>query len=204
VSTEDDSALELPYAQYECPVCGKDLPLAEARMAVTCAEHRPAPQRLEFTIRAAGADDRRAIESICDQAFGETDVDTFGRVFDILACDNYIAEVDGGLAGLLSLATDKGEAAAVLFSVYPHFQGREIGSALVEAGVAYAVERGLPGLKAAVSNDDLPTLYFFQRHGFVICDVVVGLLADRLGYAGSGFAGIPMRDEIRLRRPVCP
>ena len=69
--------------------------------------------------------------------------------------------------------------------------------------MARAQGKSLPALRAAVSNDDMPALYFYQRHGFAIIDVATGLLADRLGYAGVGFAGIPIRDEIRLRRPVC-
>jgi ribosomal protein S18 acetylase RimI-like enzyme len=91
-----------------------------------------------------------------------------------------------------------------MYSVYPQYQGRGIGSALLKAAYRRAVEKSLPALKAAVSNDDLPLLYFYQRHGFSLAEIANGLLADKLGYAGVGFAGIPIRDEIRLRRPVCP
>ena len=28
---------EVPYPQYRCPVCGKELPLTEARVTVTCS-----------------------------------------------------------------------------------------------------------------------------------------------------------------------
>ena len=34
-----NDAFELPFPQYHCPMCGKDLPLGEARMTVTCASH---------------------------------------------------------------------------------------------------------------------------------------------------------------------
>lgn len=90
-----------------------------------------------------------------------------------------------------------------MYSVYPQFQGGGVGSALLEAAAAMATERSLVSVKAAVSNDDLPLLYFYQRHGFAITEIASGLLSDKLGYAGVGFAGIPIRDEIRLRRPVC-
>jgi GNAT superfamily N-acetyltransferase len=90
-----------------------------------------------------------------------------------------------------------------MYSVYPQFQGGGVGSALLEAAAGLAGERSLGAMKAAVSNDDLPLLYFYQRHGFAISEIVPGLLSDKLGFAGVGFAGIPIRDEIRLRRPVC-
>ncbi len=196
--------VELPYPQYLCPVDGRALPLAEARMSVTCAEHQPRSEAAPFTVREAIAADRHAIEEICDRAWGETEIDVFGRTFDVLACDNLVAiDEAGSLIGLISCAVHGGELAVVMYSVYPEAQGRGVGSALLAAAAGSAASRSLPALKAAVSNDDLPLLYFYQRHGFAITDIAPGLLADKLGYAGVGFAGIPIRDEIRLRQPVC-
>jgi ribosomal protein S18 acetylase RimI-like enzyme len=200
--SDETEAMELPYPHYVCPSCGKDLPLAEARLTVTCADHQPRVDAVDFVVRDATPADRHAIEAICDQAWGETEIDVFGRTFDVLACQNLIADAGGELAGLVSTAVDGGELAIVAFSVYPAYQGRDIGSALLRAAVEQAAAKGLPAVKAAVSNDDIPTLYFLQRHGYTITGVVIGVLADRLGYAGCGFAGIPMRDEIRLRRSV--
>ena len=196
--------VEVPYPQYLCPVDGRELPLAEARLSVTCAEHQPRGEKIAFAVRDANSADRHDVEEICDRAWGETDIDVYGRTFDVLSCENLIAEADGELAGLISLAVDRGDLAIVMYSVYPQYQGRGIGSALLEAAYRRAVEKSLPALKAAVSNDDLPLLYFYQRHGFSLAEIANGLLADKLGYAGVGFAGIPIRDEIRLRRPVCP
>lgn len=200
----ENDEVGLPYPQYLCPVDGKELPLAEARMSVTCAQHQPRGDRLGFVVREAQPGDRRAIEQICDRAWGETEIDVFGRTFDVLACDNLVA-VDGDeLLGLISCTVHGGELAVVMYSVYPHSQGRGVGSALLDAAAEMAASRSLASMKAAVSNDDLPLLYFYQRHAFAIVEIATGLLADRLGYAGIGFAGIPIRDEIRLRRSVCP
>jgi ribosomal protein S18 acetylase RimI-like enzyme len=198
-----DENVELPFPQYLCPVDGRALPLAEARMSVTCAEHQPRGDALDFVVREAHAGDRRAIEEICDRAWGETDIDVFGRTFDVLSGDNIVAVAGDELLGLISCAVHGGELAVVMYSVYPHYQGRGLGSALLDAAAELAASRSLTSMKAAVSNDDLPLLYFYQRHAFSIAEIATGLLADKLGYAGIGFAGIPIRDEIRLRRPVC-
>lgn len=197
-----NDAFELPFPQYRCPTCGKDLPLGEARMTVTCGDH-VATERREYTVRQATPADRRDIELICDRALGETDVDVFGATFDVLSGVNLIAEADGELAGLLSLAIRNGEANVVLLSVYPDHQGRGAGSSLLAAADALAAERGLSFMRAATTNDDLPLLYFYQRHGFAIYEVAVGEVADRFGSATPGFSAIPVRDEIRLRRAVC-
>jgi len=199
----EHSEVDVPYPQYLCPVDGKELPLAEARMSVTCAEHQPRGEALGFTVREARHSDRHEIEEICDRAWGETEIDVFGRTFDVLACDNLVAVEGDDLLGLISCTVHGGELAVVMYSVYPHNQGRGVGSALLEAAAVMAASRSLTSMKAAVSNDDLPLLYFYQRHAFSIAEIATGLLADKLGYAGVGFAGIPIRDEIRLRRPVC-
>jgi ribosomal protein S18 acetylase RimI-like enzyme len=196
--------VELPYPQYLCPVDGRELPLAEARMSVTCAEHEPHGQDVDFVVREARPSDRRSVEQICDRAWGETEIDVFGRTFDVLASENIVAVSGKDLAGLIALQVHQGDLAIVMYSVYPQFQGRGVGSALLEAAAATGRSKALPAIKAAVSNDDLPLLYFYQRHGFSIAEVATGLLADKLGYAGVGFAGIPIRDEVRLRRPICP
>lgn len=193
---------EMPFPQYRCPTCGKDLPLNEARLTVTCAEHQDT-EPVEFAVREATRADRAQIELICDRALGETEVDVLGNTFDVLRGLNLIAEAKGVLAGLLSLAVHQGELAIVLLSVYPDFQGRGVGRALLTAADETATKRRLPSLRVGVSNDDIPQLYFYQRHGFVIEGIAVGAVADQLGSAVAGFSGIPVRDEIRLRRAVC-
>jgi ribosomal protein S18 acetylase RimI-like enzyme len=204
VPKDDSEPLGMPYPQYQCPMCGADLPLTDARLLVTCGAHRGVEEPLEFEVRDARPEDRHEIEEICDRAWGETEIDVFGSTFDVLTSDNIIACADGKLVGLVALAVDAGHMAIVMFSVYPEYQGHHVGSALVEAAAARASAKNLQYVKAAVSNDDIPSLYFYQRHGFGIYELAEGLLADRLGYAAAGFSGIPIRDEVRLRRPVCP
>lgn len=193
-----DSEFELPFPQYRCPTCGKDLPLGEARMMVTCADHTE-KKPVEYVVRKAVDDDRSAIETICDRALGETVVDVFGSTFDVLEGVNLVAIAEGELIGLLSLAVRRGEATVVFLSVYPDHQGTGVGSALIRAADGMAVERGLPFLRVAVTNDDIPLIYFYQRHGYTIYEVAVGEVADRFGSATLGFSSIPVRDEIRLR-----
>ncbi len=193
--------LDMPYPHYRCSACGKDLPLNEARMSVACSEHRQS-EAIGFVVREAATADRRDIEEICDRAWGETEIDVFAQTFDVLRGDNLIAEIDGELAGLLSTAVDGGELVIVLLSVYPDYQGQGVGTALLYAAVGFARERGLPFIRVAVSNDDIPLLHFYQRQGFVIYEVAIGLLADHAGAAVAGFSSIPSRDELRLRRPL--
>lgn len=197
-----NDAFELPFPQYHCPMCSKALPLGEARMTVTCASHVQR-ETVEFTVRRAVDEDREAVALLCERALGETDVDVFGTTFDVLAGTNLVAVAEDELVGLLALAINRGELTVVLLSVYPDFQGTGVGSALLKAADEFAAKRGLSFLRVALTNDDIPQLYFYERHGFSIYEVAVGEVADRFGGATPGFSGIPVRDEIRLRRAVC-
>jgi len=193
---------DLPFPHYRCPTCGKDLPLGEAKMTVTCADHTERKDP-EFSLRTATAEDRTAIETICDRAMGETVVDAFGATYDVVEGLNLIAEAEGELVGLLSLAVRHGEALVVFMSVYPEYQGTGVGAALLTFAEEISAVRNLPFVRVAVTNDDIPLLYFYQRHGFTIYEVCVGEVADKFGSAPPGFSAIPVRDEIRMRRAVC-
>ena len=54
----------------------------------------------------------------------------------------------------------------------PDYQGEGLGEALLEAAVESARRRGIKRVVVATSNDDLPALVFYQRHGFVISEIV--------------------------------
>lgn len=196
--------IDVPFPHYRCGECGRELPLTDARLTVTCDQHQPGRADVAVEVRPATRNDQHDIEDICDQALGETEVDVFGRSFDVLKQENLVAVSEGRFAGLISLAVDGGDLAIVLLSVYPDFQGYGVGRALVAAAVENAASRGLPAVKVGISNDDIPSFSFYQRCGFVIESVARGLLADKYGSAEPGFSGIPVRDEMRLRRSVGP
>lgn len=201
----DRPRAETACPRYCCPTCLEDLPPGEARLTITCAKHVVEGAHYEFAAREARAEDRRAVEEICEQARGETEVDTLGATFDVLSSDNIVAvDGKGRLTGLVSTRAHEGEEALVLLAVHAGLRGRGIGTALVEAAVERAEERGMPFMRVGVSNDDIPSLYFYQRLGFFLTEVAAGALSDPTGSVDEGFAGIPVRDEIRLRRPLTP
>jgi hypothetical protein len=52
------------------------------------------------------------------------------------------------------------------------------------------------------TNDNLPALYFYQRRGYRLTGIVPGSVAAQTGSAVAGFAGIPIRDEVQLEKPL--
>ena len=84
--------------------------------------------------------------------------------------------------------------------------GQGAGTALLDAVVSYARERGLRRVWLVTTNDNLDGLRFYQRRGLRIVGVTSGgvdssrLLKPSIPTVGS--YGIPLRDELTLELPL--
>jgi GNAT superfamily N-acetyltransferase len=176
--------------QYVC--------LEHARLEVVARQQRVPTVKLD--IRPATQSDYDRIEELALYFWDETDVDCFDRQYDVLACPAHLACEGTGVMGLASYAVEGDWDAMVLvmLNVLPDFQGRGAGHDLLDAVRDTALAHGLNRIIVVTSNDDLPALALYQGYGFCISGVMPGLIADDHGGEFPGFAGIPVRDEIRL------
>jgi ribosomal protein S18 acetylase RimI-like enzyme len=192
-------------AQYRDRETGQPVCLEHARLAVVAAVQRDAVPPL--AIRQATPADRPRLEELALYFWDETVVDCFDRRFDVMACPAFLACDAGEIMGVASFAIEEAWNAAVLvmLHVLPDHQGRGGGRSLVDAVCNDARERGLARVLVATTNDDLPALSLYQRCGFHITEIVIGRVAQDHAREGrlagcdlTGFAGIPVRDEVRL------
>jgi ribosomal protein S18 acetylase RimI-like enzyme len=184
--------------QYRDRLTGKFVCLEHARLEVVAAgQHSSAPS---LEIRRASASDYARIHELSLYFWDETLVDCHDRLYDVLACPAFLACEGEEVMGLAIYALEPEWDAIVLviFNVLPDFQGRGGGRALLDAVCNEALRRGLGRVIVATSNDDLPALALYQRYGFRITEVILGRIAQHHGGELPGFAGIPIRDEIRL------
>ena len=184
-------------AWYRCartaaPVCPR-----HARLEVVAVEDKGSREALE--VRAAEPENRGRMEEIALHFWGETEVECFSRVHDMLELPALVAELDGEVVGFLSYAAEGDRLNLVMLNVLPDCQGHGAGKALLRAVIGLARTLGLSRLVVATSNDDLPALAFYQRAGFTIEEVVPGRILEHHGGEEDGFAGIPVRDEVRLQ-----
>lgn len=189
-------------SQFRDRHTGQYLCLEHARLDVVAAGGRAAGSSL--TVRPATAADYDRIKELALYFWDETDVDCFGRDYDILACPAFLTCDGSQVVGMASYAVEPGWDALVLvtLNVLPACQDRDGGGALIAALAAEAARLGRARILVATSNDDLPALAFYQRHGFYLAELIPGVIARHHGGELAGFAGIPVRDEIRLERPV--
>jgi GNAT superfamily N-acetyltransferase len=165
---------------------------------VVAAGHHPPGPRL--AIRPAAAADYGRIEELAHYFWDETDVDCFGRQYDVLACPAFLACDGDEVVGVASYAveTDWDALVLVMLNILSDHQGRDGGRMLLNAVRDEALRRNLGSVMVVTSNDDLPALVLYQRYGFRISEVVPGHIAQDHGGEFPGFADIPVRDEIRL------
>ena len=167
-------------------------------MAVIAAGPRePGPP---LTIRPASPADYHRIEELALYFWDETVVDCFDRQYDVMACPALLACGGGDVVGAAPFAVEEAWNAIILvmLNVLPNYQGRGGGRSLLDALCKEARERGLARILVATTNDDLPALALYQRYGFRITEIVTGRVAEEHGVDLAGFAGIPVRDEVRL------
>jgi len=188
-------------AHYRDRLRGEYLCPAHARLEVVAS----GPGRVScppLTVRPATPADTSAIQSLAEHFWGETEVECFGRSYDVLALPAFVACAGAQVAGVLAYSMEMemvdDALNIVLLNVLPDYQGRGGARALLDAARVEARRAGLSQLLVATSNDDLPALAHYQQYGFRLTSIVSGRLVEHHGGEEIGFSAIPVRDEVRL------
>jgi len=185
-------------AHYRCCRSGEYVCPEHARLEVVSVTTRVRTPAL--SVRTAQAGDYPAISALAIRYWGETAMECFGRSHDVLTLPAFLAMDDGRVVGVLSYAVETDRLVVVMLNVHPDYQGRWTARSLLTAVEGEGRARGVSRLVIATSNDDLLALYVYQRWGFVITEIRAGAILRHHGREELGFAGIPVRDEIRLER----
>ena len=151
-----------------------------------------------LTIRPATPTDQPRIAELADYFWGELEVECFDRSYQVDALPAYVACDEDEIVGVASYAREEATTNLVMLNVLPRWQGRGAAGDLITAVTDMARADGSSRLIVATTNDDLPALGLYQRLGFIITEVMAGKLVAHHGGIELGFAGIPVRDEIRM------
>ena len=185
-----------------CGRCGRFMDWAEARLQVVCG-CRPHIDLPPVLTREATTGERQGVLDLFEQDFGRTRVATFGDVVDLSTLDTIVAEMSGGVAGALAWRTMGDALHIVALATDPMWQRSGVGGHLLAEAEAQARRAGLTRLVVTATNDNLPGLYFYQRHGYRIVEVVRDAMAAHRGVRPiPGFADIPPLDELRLEKKI--
>ena len=157
----------------------------------------------ELRVRALRDDERAWAAEVVSESWDETVV-SGGREHRPTRLPALVAEADGERAGLATYRIEDGDCELVTLDALT--VGGGIGGALVEALADTARAAGCARLHLVTTNDNLPALRLYQRHGFVLAAVRLdGVAASRRRkpqIPATGHAGIPFRDELVLERAL--
>jgi ribosomal protein S18 acetylase RimI-like enzyme len=165
----------------------------------SCRPHLRLPPVL---VREATDADRLAVRELFQRHFGRANIVAYGAVMDIDAMPALVAmrrdEPSGALAyrqlgdalHIVALATD------------PMWQRSGVGGYLVAEAELLARRLDLRRIVVTATNDNLPALYFYQRRGYRLTDLIPDSISVQTQQKSAGFGGIPVRDEIRLEKKI--
>jgi ribosomal protein S18 acetylase RimI-like enzyme len=192
-------------AVLRCSRCGRFVDWEEAQVQVicTCKPHLELPPVL---VREATDTDRAAARELFARDFGRTKIVAYGEVMDIDQMPALVAVRYEDPSGALAYRLHGDALHIVALATDPMWQRSGVGGHLVAEAELLARRLKLRRLVVSTTNDNLPALYFYQRRGYRMTDFVPNSIIMHTGQEVSGFAGILVRDEIRLEKtlPVDP
>jgi GNAT superfamily N-acetyltransferase len=144
--------------------------------------------------------DRRSLDELLRLRWSDGTVSVRGKLVGVTDVEALGAYVEGRLQGVATWIVEEGN--LYLATLNNVTDRRGVSSALLDAMIALGREKRFKVLRALISNDNTRALRFYQRRGFRIVAVHIGIvdMMRRLKPAipEKGFDGIPMRDEIEL------
>jgi GNAT superfamily N-acetyltransferase len=157
----------------------------------------------DLRVRALRDDERAWARSVLNDSWGEIAI-AAGREHRPATLPTLVAEDGGERAGLATYLIEDGDCELVTLDALT--VGGGIGGALVEAVADTARAAGCTRLRVITTNDNLPALRLYQRHGFVLAaarlDEIEATRRRKPEIPAIGHAGIPIRDELELERPL--
>ncbi len=185
-------------AVLRCARCGKFVDWGDARLQVVCSckSHLGLPP---VFVREGRDADGPLVKELFRRDFGHTVIVAFGEAVDLEGLPVLVAEMRAELAGALAYRLLDEAFHIVALATDPMWQRSGVGGYLVAEAELLARRLDRSRVLVSTTNDNLPALYFYQRRGYQISEVVPeGVLPHLHGVVARGFAGIPVRDEIRL------
>lgn len=153
----------------------------------------------EFHIRPTNADDADWIAGLISERWGAQFIVAHGQVYHCKDLAGFVALQGNEKVGLVTYVIAHGSCEIV--SLDSLQQGNGIGTALLQAVKAVAIERGCKRLWLVTTNDNLNALRFYQKRGFCLVKIYRNTIENtrRLKPVPLiGSQGIPVRDEIEL------
>jgi len=150
--------------------------------------------------------DRPMVAEFIERHWQSRVVMSRGKVFYPHECDGFIEWRDGSIVGLLTYFVEDG--AMELLTLNSTLEGEGIGSALMLMAIDSGRRSEVKKIWLTTTNDNLRAIGFYQRLGFRMVAVNVGVIDEARKVKPEipelGYKGIPIHDEIVLELIIEP
>jgi GNAT superfamily N-acetyltransferase len=184
-----------------CGRCGRYVDWGEAQLQIICS-CRPRIPLPPVMVHEATDRDRALVRALFQRDFGRTHIVAFGEVMNVDEMPALVATMHDELSGALAYRLRGDGLHVVALATDPMWQRSGVGGHLVAEAELLARRLALARLIVTTTNDNLPALYFYQRRGYRLTGIVPGSVVEHTGNTIAGFAGIPVRDEVQLEKPL--
>jgi ribosomal protein S18 acetylase RimI-like enzyme len=199
--TSDPDEFGAKPVVLRCGRCGRYVDWDEAQLQIICS-CRPRIPLSPVLVHEATDRDRSVVRSLFQRDFGRTRIVAFGEVMNVDEMPALVATIHEEVSGALAYRLHGDGLHVVALATDPMWQRSGVGGHLVAEAELLARRLGLARLVVTTTNDNLPALYFYQRRGYRMTGIVAGSVVAQTGNAVAGFAGIPIRDEVQLEKPL--
>lgn len=155
---------------------------------------------VNYIVRPLTDSDHQWVRHILEKNWGSSKIVTRGKIYDGSNLPGLIAVEDNKPVGLATYKIENNE--CEIISMNSEFQGKGIGTALLNAVKSAAIAAGCKRLWLITTNDNLQALRFYQKRGFRIVAVYPNALEESRKLKPEipllGKEDIPLRDEIEM------
>jgi len=142
--------------------------------------------------------DREAIARFIEEHWHSRLVMSRGQRYYPHEHEGFVEWREGRIVGLLTMAHE--DNALQVLTLNSTLEGERIGSALMLQAIEDARDRSIPRMWLTTTNDNLRAFGFYQRLGFRLVQVNVGVVDEARNVKPQipevGHDGIPIHDEI--------
>ncbi len=182
---------DLPFggrpAVLRCGRCGRFVDWDESRVQVVCG-CRPRLDLPPVLVREAAAAERERALALLRACGVRVPSDVAALVAE---------SGEGDIAGALAWQEVDAAVHIVGLATDPMWQRSGVGGQLVAEAELLARRRSSARVFVTITNDNILALYFYQRRGYRLSELLRDSVRDA---AGAGFGGIPITDALRLSK----